>query len=388
MKLETQTGLKLILKRGGNGSIGREDMRHGKLALLAFICIALVDGQSSDPDAWWRAANVYQISPVSFKDSNNDGYGDIQGIISKLDYLVDTGVDVLFLSPFYTTPFKDFGYDISDYINVDPKFGTDEDVDELLRIAGEKGLKVIIDFVPNHSSIEHSWFVKSENRERGFENFYVWHDGKPATLGRPLPPNDWLSVYGGSSWQWSEKRSQYYYHAFAKEQPDLNLREQRVIDELEKTIEFWLQKGVDGFRLDAVSHLFEDPAFVRDPEFYNNLPPTYALVEKWRELVDNYTKTHGGDSIVWAPQVWNSDVEALRKYHVSDTGTPRAQIPTNFILINELNQSSRAADYKETIDKYMNALPEGAVGNWFVSFLFAALCNQSSGFVLLLAGNA
>jgi alpha-glucosidase len=352
-------------------------MMLSRLGPLAFICIALANGQSSDLDAWWRAANVYQISPVSFKDSNNDGYGDIQGLVAKLDYLIDTGVDVLFLSPFYSTTFKDFGYDITNYISVDPRFGSNEDVDELLRRADEKGLKVIIDFVPNHSSNEHSWFVKSENRDRGFENFYVWHDGKPASLGRPLPPNEWLSVYGGSSWEWSEKRQQYYYHAFSKYQPDLNLREQRVIDELEKTIASWLMKGVDGFRLDAVSQLFEDPAFILDPEYHNNLPQTYTLVEKWREFIDNYTMTYGGDTIVWVPQVWNSDVEVLRKYYESDDGAPRAQIPTNFILINELSQNSRAADYKATIDKYMKALPRGAVGNWFVSLCSAMSSKQS-----------
>lgn len=339
-----------------------------KLVLLAIACVAAVNAQSNDPDQWWKSANIYQISPVSFKDSNNDGYGDIQGIISKLDHLVETGVDVLFLSPFYKTPFKDFAYDISSYIEVDARFGSIADVQELFEKAKEKGLKVIIDFVPNHTSDEHEWFVKSENLERGYENYYVWHDGKPSiNNGRPLPPNDWQSVYGGSSWQWSNKREQYYYHAFGKEQPDLNLREQRVIDELDKTLEFWLEKGVDGFRIDSVSQLFEDAAFLDDPEIMNNLPQTYELVEKWRNLVDSYSTLRGVERRILVPQVWDSKLDALMKYYEGQNGTKRAQVPTNFILVNELDRDSKAADYKRIIDSYLTALPTDAVANWFVS---------------------
>lgn len=348
-----------------------EEIMVGRLALLA-LCFALVYAQSSvdDRDRWWKSANIYQISPVSFKDSNNDGYGDLQGIISKLEYLVETSVDVIFLSPFYKTPFKDFGYDVSSYIEVDGKFGTLNDFRELLTKAHEKGLKVIIDFIPNHTSNEHEWFIKSENRERGFENFYVWHDGLPGAIGaRTLPPNNWQSTYGGSSWEWNDKRQQYYYHAFAKEQPDLNLREQRVVDETEKILAFWLEVGVDGFRVDAVSQLFEDAAFLEDPEVANNLPQTYELVQKWRAFVDLFTSLKGGDNRVLVPQVWNSPFEELMKYYKDENGTQRAQIPTNFILINELNRDSKAADYKVTIDNYLEALPQGAVANWFVSIV-------------------
>ena len=336
----------------------------GKLILFAFVCIAAAQ---NDKDRWWKSANIYQISPVSFKDSNNDGYGDIQGIISKLDHLVDTGIDVIFLSPFYKTPFMDFGYDISNYVEIDSRFGSMADVVELFTKAKQKGLKVIIDFVPNHTSNEHDWFIKSENRARGYENFYVWHDGIPTVnAGRPLPPNNWQSVYGGSCWEWSEKRQQYYYHAFAKEQPDLDLREQLVIDELNNVLSFWLEKGADGFRIDAVSQLFEDPAFLENPDQMNNLPQTYELVGKWRELVDAYNAAKGGDNRVLVPQVWDSDLEALMKYH-DHNDTKRAQVPTNFKLINELHQRSKAADYKKAIDSYLESLPDGAVANWFVS---------------------
>lgn len=336
-----------------------------KLFLFALLCFASV---KADPDRWWKSANIYQISPVSFKDSNNDGFGDVGGIISKLDYIEQTGFDVIFLAPFYKTPFVDFAYDVASYTEIDPRFGAMNDVDVLLLQAKQRGLKVIIDFIPNHTSYQHDWFVKSEAGERGYENFYVWHDGAPAGDGNlTTPPNNWQSVYGESSWEWSEKRQQYFYHAFAKQQPDLNLREQRVIDELDGALKFWLAKGVDGFRIDAVSQLFEDPAFLENPETANNLPQTYELVERWRKLIDDFTAANGGDNRVLVPQVWDSSLAALMAYYEGQNQMQRAQAPTNFILINKLNRDSNADDYKSVIDSYLDALPDGAVANWFVS---------------------
>lgn len=343
--------------------------------LLVWLAFASVAFAKDNPDRSWKSANIYQISPVAFKDSDNDGFGDIQGIISKLDFLSDSGVDVLYLSPFYMSPVKDFAYDISNHTDVDPRFGRMEDIEELFLKAKLRGLKVIIDFVPNHSSSEHEWFMKSENGEKGYENFYVWHDGKvdKEDGNRVVAPNNWQSVYGGSSWEWSEKRKSFYYHAFDKQQPDLNLAEQRVLDELQNVLEFWLKKGADGFRIDAVSQLFEDPAFVDDPIIKNNLPQTYELVDKWRKLIDNFTLTNGGDNRILVPQVWDSKLEDLMKYSQQDD-TKRAQLPTNFLLINELHRDSKAADYKKTIDKYLTALPEGATANWFVSNHDAISC--------------
>lgn len=352
-----------------------------KLTFLLISSLALASGQIADSDRWWRSANIYQISPVSFKDTNNDGYGDLQGVISKLDYIVETGFDAIFLSPFYQTPFVDFGYDISSYIDVDPKFGTLADLEELIQEAKRRGLKVILDFVPNHTSDHHEWFVKSESRTRGFENFYVWHDGLYVNESFPqMTPNSWQSVYGKSSWQWSEERQAYYYHAFAKEQPDLNLREQLVVDELEKVLTFWLEKGADGFRIDAVSQLFEDAAFLeeRDPATFNNLPQTYELVEKFRELIDRFTTTNGGETRILVPQVWDSSLGDLVAYIQNQNGKQRTQLPTNFNLINKLDKDSNAADYKTTINEYLGALPDGAVPNWFVSHLEIAISEQSS----------
>lgn len=332
--------------------------------------LLLISFAKSEPNKkWWKSASFYQVSLVSFKDSNNDGYGDIQGLIGNLNYIVETGFDALFVSPFFKTPFKDYGYDISNHTAIDSKFGNEADVDEFLLEARRCGLKVVVDFVPNHSSNESEWFINSENGVDGFENFYIWHSGIPTdgTLDRPLPPNNWESFYGGSSWTWSDKRQAYYYHAFGVMQPDLNLREPLVLDELQKILLYWLQKGVDGFRIDAVSQLFEDPNFVKDPLVYNNLNETYKLVENWRLLLNNYTITHGGEEIVLVPQVWESKLGALVNYIRNENGDDLTQLPTNFIIINELNRSSPAVDYKRTIDNYLTALPDGTVANWFVS---------------------
>lgn len=335
--------------------------------IIFFGFFIFVDSHSKS-DQWWKSANFYQISPASFKDSNNDGYGDIRGIISNLNYLVETGFDALFLSPFYKTPFKDYGYDISSYTEIEPKFGSEEDVDELLREAKRNGIKVIVDFVPNHSSNEHEWFIKSKNGTEDFKDFYIWHSGVPSINGlRPLPPNNWQSVYGGSSWEWSDDRQAYYYHTFGKMQPDLNLHEKRVLDELENVLLFWLHKGVDGFRVDAVSQLFEDPDFVKDPSIFNNLPETYELVETWRHVVDNFTITNGGDERILIPQVWESKLDDLVKYIQNENGDDVAQLPTNFIICNNLDRTSHAIDFKRTIDSYLMKLPKNAVANWFVS---------------------
>lgn len=207
--------------------------------LITAACLCALQFKSSAAaNDWWKSnPNIYQISVPSFKDFSGDGRGDIRGIISKLDYLVETGIDVLLLTPFYRTSMVDFGYDISNYTAVDPIFGTMLDIEELILKAKERGLRVILDFVPNHTSVNHEWFKKSENGEKGYENFYVWHDGV-ATInyGRPMHPNYWMSEYGGFSWKWSDKRQAYYYHKFAEDQPDLNLRENLVVLELNKVI--------------------------------------------------------------------------------------------------------------------------------------------------------
>ncbi len=210
---------------------------------------------------WWRGAVVYQIYPRSFLDSNGDGIGDLPGITEKLPYIADLGVDAIWLSPFYTSPMADFGYDVQDYYSVDPSFGTLQDFDRLVERAHELGLKVVIDQVWCHTSNKHQWFVDSRSSQSNEKNdWYVWADPKPDGSA----PNNWLSVFGGSAWTWEPRRRQFYLHHFLNSQPKLNLRNPEVVKSLMDVGSFWLDRGVDGFRLDAIDF------FMHDPELKNN----------------------------------------------------------------------------------------------------------------------
>ena len=210
---------------------------------------------------WWRGAVIYQIYPRSFKDSSGDGIGDLPGIIEKLDYVASLGVDAIWLSPFYESPMRDFGYDVSDYRAVDPIFGTLADFDELLRQAHGRGLKVLIDLVLNHSSDRHPWFVESRDPASDKADWYVWADAEPDGS----PPSNWLSVFGGPAWTWEPRRRQYYLHNFLPSQPNLNFHNAAVQDELLGVAAFWLERGVDGFRLDTVDFYFHDAALRDNP---------------------------------------------------------------------------------------------------------------------------
>ncbi|MEK0082117.1 alpha-glucosidase [Benzoatithermus flavus] len=213
-------------------------------------------------DEWWRGAVIYQIYPRSFFDTDGDGVGDLPGITEKLDYVEQLGVDAVWISPFFKSPMKDFGYDVADYRAVDPLFGTLEDFDALLEKAHRLGLKVLIDFVPSHTSNEHPWFQESRSsRDNEKADWYVWADPRPDGS----PPNNWLSVFGGSAWEWEPRRGQYYLHNFLKEQPQLNLWNPAVVQALLDAARFWLDRGVDGFRLDAIDHAVHDPQLRNNP---------------------------------------------------------------------------------------------------------------------------
>lgn len=216
---------------------------------------------------WLRHSIVYQIYPRSFKDSNGDGVGDLQGIIDKLDYLNDgtpnsLGIDAIWISPFYPSPMADFGYDISDYCDVDPLFGDLATLDRLVAEAHIRGIKVIIDYVPNHTSDQHPWFIESRSsRDNPKKDWYIWRD---ANLDGSLP-NNWGSVLGGPAWTWDESTGQYYLHQFLKEQPELNWRNPDVRKEMVDVLHFWLKRGVDGFRMDVIAFLLKDPEFRDNP---------------------------------------------------------------------------------------------------------------------------
>jgi alpha-glucosidase len=223
----------------------------------------------SFPD-WWHTAVIYQIYPRSFQDTNADGVGDLAGIRQRLPYLVNLGIDAIWISPIFPSPMADFGYDISNYVDVDPLFGSLSDFDGLLREAHRRGLKVILDLVPNHTSDQHSWFIASRSsRTDPKSDWYIWRD--PAVSGGE--PNNWLSEFGGPAWEFSPGRGQYYYHAFLKQQPDLNWRNPRVREAIYEVMRFWLRRGVDGFRIDVLWHL------IKDDKFRDNPPnPAYTLL--------------------------------------------------------------------------------------------------------------
>ncbi len=209
----------------------------------------------SPQEDWWRGAVIYQIYPRSFQDSNGDGIGDLPGITQRLDYVADLGVDAIWLSPFFTSPMKDMGYDVSNYCDVDPIFGTLDDFGHLVARAHRLGLKVIIDQVLSHTSDAHPWFAQSrQNRNNAKSDWYVWADPKPDGT----PPNNWQSIFGGPAWTWDARRRQYYFHNFLADQPDLNFHNPAVQDALLEAVRFWLDLGVDGFRLDTVNFYFHD----------------------------------------------------------------------------------------------------------------------------------
>ena len=221
------------------------------------------DDRRSNPAAdWWKTAVVYEIYPRSFKDSDGNGVGDLNGITSKLDYLAEIGVDAIWITPFFPSPQVDFGYDVSDFENVDPQFGTLEDFDRLVTEAHKRNIKVLCDLVLNHTSDQHKYFVESRSsRNNPKSDWYIWRDPKPGGG----PPNNWLSIFGGSAWTFDKTRGQYYYHFFYAAQPDINWRNPDAARAILDSARFWLRRGVDGFRVDAIDHVFEDPKLRDNP---------------------------------------------------------------------------------------------------------------------------
>jgi len=262
---------------------------------------------------WWRDGVIYQIYPRSFADSNNDGIGDLKGIISHLDYLADLGVDGLWLSPINPSPDYDFGYDVSDYYGIDPKFGTMEDFERLLSEAHQRGLHIIMDLVLNHTSSEYPWFIQSRSsRDNPYRDWYLWRDGaKPGT-----PPNHWQSIFGGKAWTYDEKTGQWYYHMFVEQQPDLNWRNPAVRAEMMNVFTFWLEKGVDGFRLDVFNNYFKDAQFRENPRQWGrrsfdrqkhvydvDQPEMMSVVEEIRSITDRYPERYVvGETFMASPE--------------------------------------------------------------------------------------
>ena len=264
---------------------------------------------------WWKDGVIYQIYPRSFADSDGDGIGDLNGIISRLDYLADLGIDAIWLSPINPSPDVDFGYDVADYRDIDPKYGTLADFDRLVETAHQHGIRVIVDLVLNHSSNQHPWFIESRSSlSNPRRDWYIWRDGKD---GGKTPPNDWQAVFGGKGWEYDETSGQYYYHMFCKEQPDLNWRNPEVYQEMMDTFRYWADRGVDGFRLDVFNQYFKDEQFRENPkklgirpfdwqkhDHDTNQPEMQQVVADIRAVLDDYAERYAvGETFLPTPEI-------------------------------------------------------------------------------------
>jgi len=315
---------------------------------------------------WWQSAVIYQIYPRSFQDSNNDGVGDIRGIIRRLPYLIELGVDAIWLSPIFTSPMADFGYDIADYTDVDPLFGSLADLDSLIDAAHRHHLKLILDFVPNHTSVQHPWFIESKKSRRNPKrDWFIWRD-PAADRG---PPNNWLSEFGGSAWEFDPTTDQYYYHTFLPSQPDLNWRNPLVRSAMHDVMRFWLRRGIDGFRVDAVWYLIKDDQFRSNPPnpaygpgglprdaliplYTADLPEVHEAIRGMRRVLDEFPdRVLLGE--IYLP------IERLVAYY--GRSLDGVHFPYNFALLTA-NWSAR--EIAKLIEEYETALPPGGWPNW------------------------
>ena len=324
---------------------------------------------------WWQSGVIYQIYPRSFMDSDGDGIGDLQGVIDRLDYLSHTlRVDAIWLSPFYPSPMVDFGYDVSDYTNIDPVFGDLDTFNELVHKTHQCGLKIIIDFVPNHSSDQHPWFRSARSaRDNPKRDWYVWADPKPDGS----PPNNWLSVFGGSAWEWDQVTGQYYLHSFLKEQPDLNWRNPQVKEAMFDVLRFWLERGVDGFRIDVAHFIAKDPDLRDNPlkpvvthtmhkslgEYDSQIhlydhshPDIHGIYREIRQLLERFSDSQPR---VCIGEIHIFDWDKWTSYYGSNLD--ELHMPLNFQL---LGVDWQAANVRQVIESLEAALPPGAWPNY------------------------
>ncbi|QBF81425.1 alpha-glucosidase [Shewanella maritima] len=326
--------------------------------------------------SWWKGGVIYQVYPRSLMDSNDDGIGDLRGIINKLEYIASLNVDAIWISPFFKSPMKDFGYDISDYLAIDPMFGSMEDFDELIAKAHERDIKVVIDQVLSHTSDQHAWFEESkQSQDNPKADWYVWAD--PQQDG--TPPNNWLAIFGGCAWEWEPRRKQYYLHNFLKSQPDLNFHNPEVRQAILANVEFWLKKGVDGFRLDAITFCYHDEQLRDNPakpedkrqgrgfsednpyayqyHYYNNTrPQTVGFIEELRALINKYPGS------VTLGEVSSEDSLATMAEYTQ--GDERLHMAYSFELLTD---DFSAAYIRQTVEELEASIGDGwpcwAIGN-------------------------
>jgi len=334
------------------------------LVLALFVCLPFTNlfaqgieqnhSQQTSVEPWWKHAVIYEIYPRSFQDSNGDGIGDINGITSRLDYLKDLGVDAIWITPMYPSPQVDFGYDIADYEAIDPQYGTMADFDRLMSEAKQRGIRVIMDWVPNHTSDQNKWFLESRSsRSNPKRDWYIWRDGK----GPGQPPNNWQSWFGHSAWTYDKKTGQWYYHYFYVQQPDLNWRNPEVRKAMYNVLGFWLDKGAAGFRMDAVSRLFENPNLHDDPilpgknaygdpnikhKYTDDLPEVHDVLREIRTFVGKYP----GEPVLISEADEPTIHDLLKMYGVNND---EVQLPMDF-QIATLNRLS-APDFRRLLNE-------------------------------------
>src|SRR6516165_3353898 len=304
-------------------------MLRRTFAQLAMLIGLVASNQAAYPQskavdaeghAWWQHAVFQEIYPRSYMDTNQDGIGDLNGITSRMDYLKWLGVDAIWIAPCFPSPQVDFGYDVSDYEDIDPMYGTLADFDRMEKTGKKDAVGIVFDFVVNHTSDKHKWFIESSSsRTNPYHDWYIWRDGK----GANQPPNNWLSTFGGSAWQFDGKTNQYYYHYFYPQQPDLNWRNPKVADAMYDSTRFWYKRGVVGFRLDAVDTLFEDPNLTDNPilpgknaygdprmedKYNKKLPEVHDVMRGLRTVANQYNAVLIGET-------WTTNVSELKDYY-------------------------------------------------------------------------
>jgi alpha-glucosidase len=320
------------------------------LAVLAVLTFHSFSSGQTRTSHWYDRAVIYEIYPRSFQDSNGDGIGDLNGITAKLDYLKQLGIDAIWITPFFPSPNADFGYDVSDYVNVAPEYGTLRDWDKLVSEANKRGIRILIDFVINHTSDQHQWFKESRSsRDNPKRDWYVWRSGG----GPTQPPTHWTSIFGGYTWTWDAPTEQWYYHIFLPQQPDVNWGNAGLRKAMFGVVRFWLNRGASGFRLDATPYLFEDPAFPEDPhppqaggaaslEPYNSgRPENHEVLRNLRKILDGYR----GDPVLLGESS-TATIEDLAK--VYGTNRDEIQLPMDFLFGNI--STLDAALFKKQVD--------------------------------------
>jgi alpha-glucosidase len=326
-----------------------------------------VPGPAGAPHPWWRSAVLYQIYPRSFADSDRDGQGDLEGIIQHLDHLAWLGVDGIWLNPITPSPNADWGYDVSDYRDIDPDFGDLDTLDRLVAAAGDRGIRVILDLVPNHTSDRHPWFLDARSsRAAPHRDWYVWADARPDGS----PPNNWVSVFGGPAWTWDETTQQYYLHNFLPEQPDLNWWNEEVRAAFDDILRSWFDRGISGFRIDVAHGIIKDLELRDNPlatpddaadvralgqrhEFNLNRPEVHEVLRRWRAIADAYVHEP-----ILVGETWVQDIQTLMRFYGDGNDELHLALNVPFIFA-ELGSEMRAI-----VEQEEAAIPEGAWPTW------------------------